>query len=280
MIYIANRILVFMSPESFVPDKVVDYIRKQETISIEDIMRNFNVSRLTAKNYLSRVTKMDIIKRVGRGLYQRGKGTTAVVELSPEVSQLAQYIRECFPMASFVIWSLDMLSDYAHYSIGRNLIFLETDKILSASIRDALIKKGYRAVLNPENKDFLEYAYYNEKPIFVIERKEEYGLDRLGNFLVPAPERLWLDLYYFITRKEFSFSPNELGTIFANMLDKEGVNFNRLLRYASRRNIRDEVIIYLYSLKKFSQLPIPDNVLVERKEALKTIEEMVKGAID
>lgn len=102
----------------------------------------------------------------------------------------------------------------------------------------------------------------------------------MGNFLVPAPERLWLDLYYFITRKEFSFSPNELGIIFANMLDKEGVNFNRLLRYASRRNIRDEVIIYLYSLKKFSQLLIPDNVLVERKEALKTIEEMVKGAID
>ena len=269
-----------MSPESFVPDKIIDYIRKQETISIDDIMRNFNVSRLTAKNYLSRVAKMDIIKRVGRGLYQRGKGATAVVELAPEVSQLAQYIQECFPMASFVVWSLDMLSDYAHYLIGRNLIFFETDRLLSASIRDALIKKGYRAVLNPEKKDFLEYAYYNEKLIFVIERKEEYGLDRSGNFLVPTPERLWLDLYYFVTRKEFSFSPNELGIIFANMLDKEGVNFNRLLRYASRRKIRDEVIIYLYSLKKLSQLPIPDNVLVGRKEALETIEEMVKGATD
>jgi hypothetical protein len=267
-----------MAPEAHVPEKVMNYVEGQETISIEDVMRDFDVSRITAKNYLSRVARMNLIKSVGRGLYQRGRGTTAVVELPPELSQLAQYLRESFPMTSFVIWSLDMLADYTHYSISRNLVFLEADKTLSTSMRDALLRKGYHVILDPENRDFREYAYYNEKLLFILERKEEYGLAKVGKFSIPTLERIWLDLYYFITRRELSFSPSELGAIFGNMLNRDGINFNRLLRYASRRGLRDEVIIYLYSLKKSSQLPIPNDVLAGRREALKIIEEMVVGA--
>ena len=96
--------------------------------------------------------------------------------------------------------------------------------------------------------------------------------------LIPTPERVWLDIYHLITRKELSFSPGELGLIFANMLRKEGVNFNRFLRCAQRRNLRDEMIIFLYSLKQSSQLPIPDRLLVGKKEVLMVINEMVEGA--
>jgi len=94
---------------------------------------------------------------------------------------------------------------------------------------------------------------------------------------IPTPERIWLDLYYFITRKDLAFPPSELGLIFANMLRKEGVKFNRFLRYASRRNLRDEMIIFLYDLRRSSQLPVPESMLAGRKGALSTIEEMVRG---
>ena len=267
-----------MGSESYVPQKLVDYVEEREIVSIEDVMRDLGVSKVTSKNYLSRLAKMGIIKRVGRGLYQLGTGNSATVEVSSEMSQLAQYLQERFPMASFIIWSLDMLAEYAHYAIGRNLIFLETDKMLSASMRDALIERGYHVVLDPRKRDFREYAYYDEKPLFVVTRKEKYGVMRIGDLQTPTVERIWLDLYYLVTRKELSFSPSELGIIFANMLQEDGVNFHRLLRYANRRNLRDEVIIYLYGLSQSSKLPIPASVLVGRKEALRVIEEMVKAA--
>ena len=183
-------------------------------------------------------------------------------------------------MARFVIWSINMLADYAHYAISRDLIVIETDKILSTSMRDALIQKGYHAILNPQNRDFQEYAYYGEKSVFVLEREEAYGLSKLDETVVPTPERIWLDIYYFITRKGLSFSPSELGLMFANMLRKEGVNFNRLLRYARRRNLRDEMIIFLYNLKQSSPLPIPDNIFIGRKQAIEIIKEMVEGATE
>lgn len=266
-----------MGPELPVPQKVVEYVTRHETISVEEVMQDLGVSRITAKNYLSRLARMDIIKRVGRGLYQVGKGATATIRLSPELSLLAHDIRERFPMAQFTIWSVNMLADYAHYAVGRDLIVLETERTLSASIRDALIKKGYRTILIPEKRDFREYAYSSEKTIFILERSEKYGLFEIDGILVPTPERVWLDLYYLITRKELSFSPGELGLIFANMLRREGVNFNRFLRYAQRRNIRDEMIIFLYSLKQSSNLTIPDALLAGKKEALQIINEMVEG---
>lgn len=284
-----------MGSRSSVPQRVLEYATQRDTISIEDVMRDLNVSRTTAKNYLSRLAKMEVIKRIGRGLYQRGEGTTAVVSLSHELWQLAQDLRGRFPMAKFAIWSLNMLADYAHYAIGRDLIFLETDKILSLSFRDALIEMGYRAIPNPSNYWFRNFASYGEKFIFILEREEEYGLYRLEddlyirerieeplelsgfrNIFIPTPERIWLDVYYFITRYELSFDPAELGLIFANMLSRNRINFNRLLRYANRRGLRDEVIVFLYEIKRRGGW-IPDNVLFGRKTALQTLEEMMYG---
>lgn len=267
-----------MGPEVPVPQKVVEYVLRHETNSIEEMMQDLDVSRTTAKNYLSRLVKMDVIKRIGRGLYKVGKGPTATVRLSQELLHIASHLRQRFIMAQFTIWSINMLADYAHYAVGRDLIVIETSKMLSPSIRDALMEQGYHAILNPESKDFREYVYYRNKTICVLERSEKYGLLEAENCLIPTPERIWIDIYYLITRKELSFSPAELGRIFTGMLHGEGINFNRLLRYAQRRNIRDEMIIFLYDLKRCTKLSIPDKLFVGKKEVLKVINETVDGA--
>jgi len=257
-----------------IPEKLLKYVSNRETVSVADLSRDLNVSRATARNYLSRLARQGVVKRIGRGLYQKGQGATTSIKPTPEISRLAKALRERFPIAEFVVWSMSMLADYAHYALGRDLIFVESSPLLSASIRDFLLERGYRAVLDPEKRDFREYAFYDEKLAFILERREKYGLD----IFVPTPERLWVDIYYFITRKELSFSPGELGLIFSNMLRRDGVNFNRLLRYAQRRKLRNEMIIFLYELRRSSRWLIPYDILVGRKEALEVIEEMIEGA--
>lgn len=272
-----------MRSSSSVPQKVIEYVSKKETVSIEDIVKDLGVSWITAKNYLSRLARIEIVKRVGRGVYQRRKRSTAIVKPTPELIRLGQELRERFPMADFVVWSLNMLADYAHYAVGRDLVFVETSKMLSASIRDALVEKGYRAVLRPYKRDFQEYAYYPEQPIFILERKELYGLVWFEDNLIPTPERIWLDLYFFTTRMGLSFDLFELGLIFANMVERDGINFDRLLRYAGRRGLFREMIIFLYSLKREGTRigsRIPEDVLWIRREreTLQNILTMVKGA--
>jgi DNA-binding Lrp family transcriptional regulator len=270
-----------MSYELSVPNKVLQYITERETVSVEDIARDLKVSPITAKNYLSRLARMGMLKGISRGLYQLKKGDAVSMKLSPELLQLTQEIRERFPMGNFVIWSLSMLADYAHYSISRDIIFIEASKILSASLRDALIAKGYRVTLLPENRDFWEYAYYKERPLFILERKELYGLVWLDGNFVPTLERVWIDLFYFITRKQLKFDPSELGTIIANIIDREGMNFDLLLRYAGRRGLFREVLVLLYEMKRSGSRvgrKIPEYVLLGRHETLDTILEIAHGA--
>jgi hypothetical protein len=270
-----------MSPESSVPQKILDGIRDKQVISVREISQIFGLSAITAKNYLSRLAQMGEIKSIGSGLYQVAIGETVVMKPSPDTSKIAGVLRDAFPMAKFAIWSLQMLSDYSHYMIGKDLVFIEASKILSVSIRDMLISKGYRVVLQPEKRDFQEFTYYPERPIFILERKEQYGLTTFGDNLIPTPERIWADVYYFSTRKGFVFDSFELGLIFAAMVDKGEINFDRLLRYAGRRGIFREILIYLFELMKSNSKVgkrITEHILLGRRETLRTIDMMVEGA--
>jgi hypothetical protein len=167
-----------------------------------------------------------------------------------------------------------MLSDYSHYAIGRDLMLVETDGSLSESIRDHLLEKGYSPTLRPEKRDYREFASNKGSPVFILERLERYAVKGV----TPLPERAWLDVYYMITRKGLGFSPGELGVIFVNMLRREGVNFNRLRRYAQRRGLEREVIVFLCGLRRLAPGLLPSGALGESAGTLEVIDEMVDAA--
>ena len=264
-----------MAPGS-VPSRVLDYISKREYVSLDDLMDDLKFSRITAKNYLSRLESLDMVKRVGSGLYQVGGGKTAEIELNPRVMKLSQALRDRFQFADLVVWALSMLSNYSHYAIGKDLLFVEADKSLAESIRDYLLNQGYNPILKPDKKDFREYTNYQGELVFILERKERYALKGY----VSSLEKVWLDVYYLVTRKGLSFSPGELGVIFMNILKREGVNFNRLRRYAQRRGVENEVVIFLCSLRRLIPNHVPEGALGEGIGTLKVIEEMVEAAIE
>ena len=270
-----------MSSQFPVPLKVTDYVSSKQIVSVKEIAEALGLSSTTAKAYLSRLAQIGTIKNIGRGLYQLEKGEPVVMKPSPELIKIGKVLREAFPMAKFTLWSLQMLSEYSHYMIGKDLVLIETSKMLSASMRDMLISKGYRVVLQPEKRDFQEFALYSERPIFILERAEQYGLMTFEDNLIPTPERIWADVYYFSTRKGFAFDSFELGLIFAAMVDKGGINFDRLLRYAGRRGIFREILIYLYELMKSNSKVgkrVTEHILLGRRETLSMIDAMVEGA--
>lgn len=270
-----------MSDFASVPKKTIEYVMNRDTVSIEDLALGLNISKLTAKNYLSRMAKMGLIMNIGRGLYRKGENRSSIINMPPDLSNLASILRKRFPMSNPVFWSLSMIADYSHYAIGKDLIFIETSKMLSKGIRDVISEYDYQVVLRPLARDFKEYAEKNARQVFILERKESYGLTLEEGNLVPTLERVWVDLYYFITRKKLSFSPYELGVIFGNILKRGEINFNRLIRYAGRRGLSKEIIILLHVLKERSQFGslIPDSVLYGRPKALEALIMVTNGAL-
>jgi len=270
-----------MCPQTAVPQKIENYIQKRQTISNTEIAQTFNISEITAMNYLSRLAKTGTIKNIGKGTYQvtTNKQTTHI-KPTQELTKVTNELCSIFPTAKFTAWSLQMLSNYSHYMIGKDLIIIETNKTLSTSIRDYLLTKGHPTILTPTKRDYKEYTLHPKTPIFILERKETYNLTQQDDYLTPTPERLWIDLYYLSTRKELTFDLFELGLIFAAMTEQGDINFDRLLRYATRRGIYREILLFLYELTKQNVTLSPHTMeaIFGRQNAFKTIENMVKGA--
>ena len=84
---------------------------------------------------------------------------------------------------------------------------------------------------------------------FVLESKDaiviksltsESPLQEVDNITVPAIEKILVDLYAD-SEIFFFLQGSEMLNIFTNALEKYTVNTDRLLRYAKRRNKREEL---------------------------------------
>ncbi|MBC8490494.1 MAG: DeoR family transcriptional regulator [Bacteroidetes bacterium] len=259
-----------------VPNKVLEHVKKEGMISIDDLVDEFQISRTTAMNYLSRLSNLGVIYRIGYGLYEYGTKNEISLPITLETRKIINLLRNKFGEKNLTIWSLSMLENYTHYAIGRDLIFVEIKKALEKSIRDVLIQNNYQVVIDPNNRDYYDFSLTNKELVFIIKRKEEYGTDYKDG-LIPFPERMWADLYYYVTRNNLSFSLYELGTILGNMIESNIVNYDRLLYYSNRRKMRDEIVIILYEILKNTYKDSLSTVLFKGKNTIEKINEIIKG---
>jgi hypothetical protein len=253
-----------------VPENVIEYIEKRRVVEADQMSKDLQISNISARNYLSRLKSNNRMIRIGKGTY-RLKRHENRLEMPLRTQRIYNIIKQEYPSGNFVIWSLGMLANYAHYEVGKDLVVVETNEALGYRIRDLLLKNGYNAILNPDKKGYMNYMYYDY--VFVEERLERFLVR--GN--LPEPERLLVDVYFAITRKNLNFSPYELGVILGNALRTGDVDIQRTLTYASRRGIGTEWTIILYEAQKQTGASIQDFYKKVKKE---TLDEIIQGATE
>ncbi len=262
-----------------VPEKVIEYVNSREYIRVDDLEERFAFKKSTSYSYLSRLEKRGVISRIGYGRYKVGKVEHIEVSIMPRTRKIVEIIRKKMPFAEFVIWSTENLSDFTHYTIGKNIVFIEAEHRLTGKIKDALLDHDVRAIVEPTKVELKEvFTYFNE-PVLILKRREKYATQKIDGILVPQIERMLVDLYFLITRKKLPFPPDELGRILYNILYDRTLNLERLKRYASRRLLTEEISVLLSRFKReYPDLDIP--FLEEKLETKeKVIDEIVKGAL-
>jgi len=252
-----------------VPESVVEYVNKQRVVNAGQMSEDLQISIGSARNYLSRLKSEKKVIRTGKGAYQVSNSENRL-EVPADVENIRDVIKEMYPSGDFVIWSLGMLANYAHYEVGKDLIVVEAGKALAYRIRDVLLSAGYNALLNPSRKAYREYTYYEY--VLIEERMERFGVR--GNF--PEPERLFVDVYFAITRKMLNFSAFEVGIIYGNALRMGDIDLRRLLTYSSRRGIGTEMTIILYEIMKRKDMSTEEFF---KKQHGTIINEIIQGAI-
>lgn len=141
----------------------------------------------------------------------------------------------------YIIYNITFLNEWLNQLIGKNTIFIETDKKYMNSIYEVLVDNDYKNILlNPSLEEFDKYFSSDLiiiKPLFTrspIDRKEK-------SFTI---EKIIVDLFIDdVLRKYYSIS--ELNDIYRQIFKTYAIDEVSLNAYLTRRKIKDKFYDYL-----------------------------------
>ncbi len=262
--------------DKMIPKDIKNFILNyKHAIIVDDVIDNFNISRKTASNYLSRLYKEGLISRTGRGRYVISKISKNKPDIPKELEEIHNLIKKNSPYLDFVIWSIFNLKSFYHYIPSKNYIFIEAQEMYELeAIREMLFEFEIESIINPNNKKFQDLFYRSKTPVFLFKRKNPYGIIEINGIQTPILERCIIDLYYYITKKKFSYPLEEVREILINLIKTEQFNFSFVDRYARIRSIEFEInLIFSIIRKKYPNL-VPEKYtkrIDKIRENLKTL---------
>ena len=240
---------------SKIPDKIKKGILNSDNfITINDLNKKFDIKRITASNYLSRLEKEGLITRIGRGEYLTTQKSKLKPEIDPQIVEIHNLIKKNSPFLEFIIWSIFNFKDFFQNIPVKNYIFIEAEELFELNaIKERLFENNIESIIVPNSKDFEEVSFRKEIPIFLFKRKSLYGTIKMNDLITAISERCILDMYYYITKKLLNYPIEELKAILIKMIQTGEFNFSFAMRYARIRNIEFEVFLIISKLR--DQLP-------------------------
>jgi len=123
-------------------------------------------------------------------------------------------------------------------------------------------------LLNPDKKSIRNLIAHYGNEIFVLREVGESSLE-YNIAGIATIEKALVDLYFEVTRKKISFSESELAHIIEEVLEKTKIDYTKLLRAASRRNIESDFLQILNALN--IRLPVEKSMGEYKKSKVNKI---------
>ena len=220
------------SRNSFTLCELADYVRSREAISDSGIL--WHIKKLIRQNKLSRLS---------RGLY----GAFVKREFSPmltdELKQLYGDISSEFPLIDVAVYSGHDITSLQHHLSANNALYVEVTKEASEAVFHYLIDKKIKAYHKPDSKFMYDYVDLSEHCVIVKPLVTESPLKKIDGISMPTLEKLLVDInadpdFYYLQGVEASYIMDNARSLYQ-------LNTPKMLRYASRRGIREKMQSYL-----------------------------------
>ena len=220
------------SRNSFTLCELSDYVRSWGEISNSGIL--WHIKKLIKQNKLSRLS---------RGIYGAFEKKEFAPMLTDELHQLYNAISSEFPLIDVAIYSGQDITALQHHISANNALYVEVIKEASESVFHYLIDKRIKAYHKP-NSDFMcDYVDLSEHCVIVKSLVSESPVKKIGSLWVPTLEKLLVDInadpdFYYLQGVEAAYIMDHARSLYQ-------LNTPKMLRYASRRGIREEMQSYL-----------------------------------
>lgn len=211
---------------SFTLCELADYVRDREDISNSGLL--WHIKKLINQNLLSRLS---------RGLYGKFTKQDFLPLLTDEMRDLYTDVTDAFPLIEVLVYSGNDITQLQHHISANNAIYLEVPKDATEAMFHYLVDKKIKAYHKPTAEFMSDYVDLGEKSVIVKALTTESPVKMIDGIRMPTLEKILVDInadsdFYYLQGDESFY-------IMQNALSLYSINAPKMLRYASRRGIRE-----------------------------------------
>lgn len=190
---------------------------------------------------LSRMVKSGALTKSGRGQYQITDGKKNFAPKLDSLSlELAGFFNKNLPFTRYCVYEGEWINPFMHHLAGNHLHYLEVEREAMDSVFERITTLGRTAYLRPDREFMYRYVdIHNSTAIIVKPLISESPLISVDSIPCPTMEKLIVDIskdpdFDYLQGSEFLHVLNNIKRIYR-------INEPRLLRYASRRSVREAI---------------------------------------
>lgn len=226
-----------------VSNDIITYAESRPQFSVDDLVSAVarGIERNTLSWHLSNLCKLGKLRRIGRGLYSTQMKTVYNIKASKKVKSLFRSLHKEFPFADFCLYDGSLLTPLLHDLSPNSTIYIETNRDVMESVFNRLSQKYQgRLFLTPTKEMTSKYIGLSQENIIIKPLITESPLTEDNGVPMPTLEKILVDTR--VDADFFYLHGYENLEMLRTAIAHYDVNQTRLLRYADRRNEKENII--------------------------------------
>ena len=226
-------------------DSLSQYFEDRESFTTNDVYDFFSqtqpdIKKATVNWRVYDLVRQGFLKRIGRGMYALGQGNCFLPLLTKKQKEISSRIKKQFPLISFCCWHTSALKEFFQHMAVYDFLLIEAERETIDAVFH-FIKETNKNTFKEPSRDMMENFVLDGKDAVIVKSLiSEAPLQDVDSVTVPTIEKILVDL---VADSEtfFFLQGHEILNVFESAMGKYTVNTDRLLRYAKRRNKKEEL---------------------------------------
>jgi len=230
---------------------VQSYLESHDTIDLDTVVslahtQDCDLPRSTVRWHLYGLVQRGTLRRLRRGVYVCGNKQSLQVTVPEFLISLYHEIRTRLPYVKICTWSSEVLQDLMHHYAQRSVRIIEVEKDGESAVTDLLVGLNV-PVISYHDYPAVEGIAADQGFVVVKRLISESPVTQTHEVKVPRLEKILVDIVRDKNLFEY-LQGAETYHIYETALGRYQVQHDTLLRYASRRGIREEVSTIINSV--------------------------------
>ena len=211
-----------------------------------------DIKQTTVNWRVHTLVQSGVIQRIGRGKFTLGEGKSYIPETATTTKNIYKKLKVKFPFINICVWNTSVLNEFMQHQPNRFFVLVETDEETTESVFYFLREIKKPVFIEPTN-DILEKYIVNEKEIFVVRPLvSEAPIQNVNHVTTVTIEKMLVDIFC----DDIIFSAQqgaEMRIMFKEAFDKYTIIQSKMLRYADRRNRKEELNKFIRTISNLWQ---------------------------